>query len=125
MRTKTALWVILALGSFAGVGEDEERPLFQTASFVGVMVLILIFAAWARLVATEHIGDPQRHGYQEDRCVRRPGRRDGHGYRRDLWGHLRIGGCNGKDIDPGYRVSQVQEAGRERRGGSQGSRHRV
>ncbi len=34
--------------AFAGVGEDEERPLLQTASFVGLMVLILIFAAWAR-----------------------------------------------------------------------------
>lgn len=34
--------------AFAGLAEDEERPLFQTASFVGVMVLILIFAAWAK-----------------------------------------------------------------------------
>jgi len=34
--------------AFEGLAEDEERPLFQTASFVGVMVLILIFAAWAK-----------------------------------------------------------------------------
>ncbi len=34
--------------AFTGLDEDEERPLFQTTSFVGVMVLILIFAAWAR-----------------------------------------------------------------------------
>jgi len=34
--------------AFTGLAEDEERPLFQTASFVAVMVLILIFAAWAK-----------------------------------------------------------------------------
>lgn len=34
--------------AFAGVAPDEGRPLFQTASFIGVMVLVLIFAAWAK-----------------------------------------------------------------------------
>lgn len=31
-----------------GEEEQEPRPLWQTASYIGVMVLILIFAAWAR-----------------------------------------------------------------------------
>lgn len=33
---------------FSPEGEAEPRPLWQTASYVGVMVLILIFAAWAK-----------------------------------------------------------------------------
>ena len=34
--------------AFAGVADDDERPLARTASFIGVMVFILIFAAWAK-----------------------------------------------------------------------------
>ena len=34
--------------AFAGAADDDERPLARTASFVGVMVFILIFAAWAK-----------------------------------------------------------------------------
>ena len=33
---------------FAGMDDDDGRPLWQTASHVGIMVLILIFAAWAK-----------------------------------------------------------------------------
>lgn len=39
---------------FANGEEEEPRPLWQTASYVGVMVLILIFAAWAK--PTEQAG---------------------------------------------------------------------
>ena len=34
--------------AFAGAADDDERPLARTASFIGVMVFILIFAAWAK-----------------------------------------------------------------------------
>jgi len=34
--------------AFAGMAQDEQRPLWQTATYIGVMVLILIFAAWAK-----------------------------------------------------------------------------
>ena len=32
----------------AGMADEDGRPLAQTAAFIGVMVLILIFAAWAK-----------------------------------------------------------------------------
>ncbi len=34
--------------AFGDLEDDQERPLWQTAVYVGVMVLILIFAAWAK-----------------------------------------------------------------------------
>ncbi len=34
--------------AFAGAADEDERPLARTASFIGVMVFILIFAAWAK-----------------------------------------------------------------------------
>ena len=34
--------------AFAGMEEDDGRPLWQMISYIGVMVLILIFAAWAK-----------------------------------------------------------------------------
>lgn len=34
--------------AFGDMADGEPRPLWQTASYVGVMVLILIFAAWAK-----------------------------------------------------------------------------
>ena len=34
--------------AFGDLDEDEVRPLWQTASYVAVMVFILIFAAWAK-----------------------------------------------------------------------------
>ncbi len=37
-----------AEAAFDGMDDDEARPLWQTASYIGTMVLILIFAAWAK-----------------------------------------------------------------------------
>ncbi len=34
--------------AFALTAQEHERPLWQTATYIGVMVLILIFAAWAK-----------------------------------------------------------------------------
>ena len=37
-----------ANNAFQGMQDDEDRPLWQTAAYVFTMVLILIFAAWAK-----------------------------------------------------------------------------